>query len=385
MPSSKEKIMVINRSFWPVYSVIGEALLRFSEKQVDVMSVGVILQDHADIRTELKKHDRGHNVKFFPCRAWSVSESGVLRRILDAVFFMVWVFLVLLWQRPTKVYISTDPPVVVPFIVLIYSKLFSAKYIYHLQDIHPEAANVVLPMNAFIYKTLQFIDSLVMRHAQRIITITDEMAFEIGSRSMTKAEIFVLSNPAVAFDKASLSAEKKAGFTFCGNAGRLQRMPLLIDAIDLYCNNGGALPFIFAGAGVYSKSIEILANKHNNVVYKGLISAEAAALLNTEYAWALLPIEDDVTRFAFPSKSSSYVYSGAYIAAICGGHTSVAQWVVSNKLGCVVSPNVNDIKCFFDEIEHNKLDVSLYDDDRVALKIQLSFDVFVDRLVEIIC
>lgn len=385
MSEKREKIAIINRSFWPIYPVIGEALLRFAERESKSSVVNVVMQDHSGIKTQLIEHKRGEGVHFYPCKAWSVSGSGIFRRILDAVFFMVWVFLVLIWKRPTKVYVSTDPPVLVPFIVMVYCKLFFAKYVYHLQDIHPEAANIVIPMNKVIFNSLQWLDSLVMRNAELLITITSEMAVEIKNRSKTKAPIHILSNPAVAFDDSMLAEIKKQGFTFCGNAGRLQRIPLLIAAIKQYCEEGGSLPFVFAGAGVYAKDLENLADQYSNVEYKGLITAAEAAELNTEYEWALLPIEDDVTRFAFPSKSSSYVYSGAFIAAICGKSTSVSEWVLKNRLGVVVEPTVDGISHFFHEVEKLSIDVNGFDTDRNDLKKTLSFDAFIDELVMLIC
>lgn len=55
-----EKLVIVNRSFWPVYPVIGEALLRFSEQAAaNNVSVSVILQDHADIRSRLTEENRG--------------------------------------------------------------------------------------------------------------------------------------------------------------------------------------------------------------------------------------------------------------------------------------------------------------------------------------
>ena len=58
--------MIINRSFWPIYPVIGEALLRFAEERVKNQIVGVILQDHAGIRKHLKEKKRGNGVNFYP-------------------------------------------------------------------------------------------------------------------------------------------------------------------------------------------------------------------------------------------------------------------------------------------------------------------------------
>ncbi|MDN3649320.1 glycosyltransferase [Reinekea marina] len=384
MSDKKEKIAIINRSFWPVYPVIGEALLRYAERESFHSNICVIMQDHANIRSQLLKHKRGDGVRFFPCKAWSVSGSGVIRRVLDAIFFMVWVLLVLIWKRPTKVYVSTDPPVLVPFIVMVYCKFSSSKFIYHIQDIHPEAADVVIPVNKFMFNALKGIDSLVIRQADLLITITTEMREEIRTRSHTIKPIAILSNPSVSFEQSSLSQSKKLGFTFCGNAGRLQRIPLLISSISRYCDNGGKLPFVFAGAGVYAQSLRDLAKKYPNVEYLGQISSEEAAKLSSTFTWALLPIEDEVTRFAFPSKSSSYVFSGAFIAAICGEHTSVAEWVSENKLGSIIPADADSLFKFFQQVEKGGIDYSIFNIEREELKSKLSFAVFIKKLTKLI-
>ena len=262
---------------------------------------------------------------------------------------------------------------------MLYSKIFGAKYIYHLQDIHPEAANVVIPLNKFVFKILQWMDCATMRGASLIITITEEMANEIKKRSSTKIPIEILPNPSIEFDP-NLISEKLLGFTFCGNAGRLQRIPLLIEAIEDYSSQGGKLPFIFAGGGIYSKNLSELAKKHGNVTYKGVITSRDAAILNSSYQWALLPIEDEVTRFAFPSKSSSYVHSGAYIVAICGDKTSVSEWVRNNNLGVTVNPNKYSLVEFFFQIEKSEIDLSFLKFNRDEIKKNLNFDIFISRL-----
>ncbi|RDL44052.1 glycosyltransferase [Marinomonas piezotolerans] len=373
-------LAIINRSFWPIYPVIGEALMRFAEQQAKTHKVGVILQDHADIRAQLSMHQRGEKVDFYPAHAFSVSGSAILRRALDAVFFMLWVFVVLLIKRPKKVYVSTDPPVLVPFIVMLYCAVSRSQYVYHLQDIHPEAANVVIPIKPFLFRIMCWLDSVTMRRASLLITITQEMADQIRMRSDTRSPIEVLANPSVSFNQVKLSEQKKTGFTFCGNAGRLQRIPLLIKAIDQYCQKGGTLPFVFAGAGVYASDLDQLAQRHSNVTYKGVVSASDAAQLNADFEWALLPIEDEVTRYAFPSKSSSYVFSGALIAAVCGSETSVARWVVNNRLGEVIVPSDEALSQFFLNVENALYDAKDFDLERSELKRSLGFDMFVQKL-----
>ncbi|HET8800793.1 MAG TPA: glycosyltransferase [Marinobacter sp.] len=376
----RSDLAIINRSFWPVYPVIGEALLRFAESAAAQRRVSVIMQDHAGIRSQLARHGRGEGVDFYPCKAWTTSASGIARRVLDAAFFMVWVMGVLLWTRPRKVYVSTDPPVLVPFIVMVYAKLFRASYVYHLQDIHPEATNVVVSVNPLIYRCLRWIDGLVMRKASKLITITREMADEIFTRSGTRVEVVVLSNPAVSFESVNPVTPKRRGFSFCGNAGRLQRIPLLIDAIERYLAAGGSLEFAFAGGGVFAPTLKQLAARHPQIRYDGQVSATEAAQLNADYEWALLPIEDEVTRYAFPSKSSSYVFSGAFILAICGEQTSVAKWVTSNRLGVVVEPDAGALVSAFEKIERGEIETATLDDDRAELKRGLSFERFIENL-----
>ena len=57
----------------------------------------------------------------------------------------------------------------------------------------------------------------------------------------------------------------------------------------------------------------------------------------------MLPIDDEVTKYAFPSKTSSYVSCGVKILSICSNHTSVAKWVLNNNHGVNSLPNINDI------------------------------------------
>lgn len=379
------KIAIINRSFWPLYPVVGEALLRFAEGAANrEHSVSVIMQDRGDIKAELRDAARGKGVRFYPVKGVANSASGILLRICEVLFFMLWVVAVLIWVRPSRVYISTDPPIVIPFVVMLYSQLFGAKYIYHLQDIHPEAANIILPVNKWIYKLLLGIDSISMRKATRLVTITDQMAEEIQLRSETTAPIFVLNNPSVSFDGIVTNKPKILGFSFCGNVGRFQRVPLILDAIETYFKRGGRLEFHFAGGGLYANHLKNFSAKFPRFHYYGLVSSTEAAQINANYTWALLTIEDEVTRFAFPSRLSSYVYSGANILAVCGDRTSVAQYVNANRVGLVVKPDMEAIIKSFFEIEKGSTQDLSYTEPRDALKAGLGFEAFVETLDRVV-
>lgn len=381
---SRYDFLIINRSFWPIYPVVGEALLSLAEKlAVNKKKVAVVAQNQLkNIKSNLKDSNRGIGVKFFTTWAFSVSSSNLVKRILDSFFFMFLVLIVLIKTRPKKIYISTDPPILVPFIVLIYSKISNTEYIYHLQDIHPEATNTVLKINSLLFNVLKKIDNITMRHASLLITLNEQMKSKIVDRSNTKKKIMIIENPSVQLDN-DLPKVKKKGISFTGNLGRLQRIPLLIKSIKKYLQNGGQLEFAFAGGGVYSDQILKLSNDYPLIKYYGTVSSDHAAIISSSYEWALAPIEDEITHYAFPSKLATYACTEAKILAICSEDTSVAAWIKKNKVGYVVRPTEESLIDIFFKVENNSLDSTSINLDRSDLKKILSMDKFVNNLKDI--
>ena len=375
----KVGLAIVNRGFYPMSHALGEALLRLAEVPARTQPVCVITQSDGRLKELLRADGRGEGVRVMDCRSRSESSTPLLPRILDSLVFMVWTFVSLVRCRPAKVYVATNPPVVVPFIVFLYCKLFGARYYYHLQDIHPEATESVVRLNPIANRFLRWMDNVVMRHAERLITLSEDMKQYILARSGTKAPIHLLDNPAVQVAPVS-GMEREAGLVFCGNAGRLQRIPLLLDAICDYTKQGGGLTFTFAGAGLFAPQIAQLAEELDNVTYHGVVSAERAAELVNQNSWALLPIDDDVTRYAFPSKSSSYVLSGCRILAICGEQTSVARWVLEHGLGKVVEPEKAELVAAFKKIESGEFGSGADEVGRDAFEEKLQIRYFVDRL-----
>lgn len=380
MRSKKTDLAIVNRSFWPQSQVIGEGLLQFAEHATKNYSVCVITQAETDLQELLKENGRGQGLVIRACKSYTTSASGVLKRIAEAVFFMLWTFFSLVRARPANVYVSTNPPVVVPFVVALYCRLFKARYVYHLQDIHPEATNIVVPLNKLVFHLLKTIDNYTLRHAGAIITLSEDMKQYIQQRSGTTCSIHLLDNPSFEIDPLAIEQRTK-DIVFCGNAGRLQRIPLLITAIKEYLRNGGKLHFTFAGGGVYASDILELSKSSEQVDYLGVIPATQAAAVVNNHNWALMPIVDEVTRFAFPSKSSGYVLSGAGILAICGTDTSVARWIVENEVGLICAPEHKDlVSCFF-ELENKKHEYFKASD---SLREKLQIPYFAEQLLNIV-
>ena len=179
-------ILIINRSFWPSYPVLGDALLKISEDISDSIKTGVVFQKQKNFQRQIKTNKRGKKVNFFPSFSSTNSSANFFERIIDTFVFLIWVIICIIWTRPKRVYISTDPPIFIPFFISIYCLIFKAKFIYHIQDIHPEATGAIFKINIFIIKLLRGIDNFVINRANIIITLNDTMKLQIIKRSNTK-------------------------------------------------------------------------------------------------------------------------------------------------------------------------------------------------------
>jgi hypothetical protein len=378
MFKKKTDLAIVNRAFWPQSPVIGGALLELAEKVAHSKHVCIITQANGNLANELKNAKRGQGVIVKACRSNSSVKSRIITRLLDGFIFMVWTLYCLIITRPKKVYVSTNPPIFIPFVVFLYCLIFRAKYFYHLQDIHPEAANIIIPLFKPVFWFLQSLDSIVMRNATGIMTLSEGMKTYIISRSQTKSPIILIDNPAFTVS-ASGSINKTRDIVFCGTAGRLQRIPLLLESIESYLSNGGTLDFTFIGSGIYLQEIQRMAKEFSSVSCLGFLSSKESAEIVSQHRWALLPIDDEVTRYAFPSRSSSYVASNCNILAICSENTSVADWVEKNKLGVVSKPYIESIVSHYKSIEEGD-----YKDRKQNCKFDYSVSCFAEKALAFI-
>ena len=85
-----------------------------------------------------------------------------------------------------------------------------------MQDIHPEATNVVVKINKSLFNLLKKIDNFTMTRASLLITLNEEMKIQILKRINIQKEISIIENPSIVFN-INEPLEKKRGFSFTGN------------------------------------------------------------------------------------------------------------------------------------------------------------------------
>lgn len=86
----------------------------------------------------------------------------------------------------------------------------------------------------------------------------------------------------------------------------------------------------------------------------GYLPAEIAVEILSEHEWGLLPINSEILKFAFPSKSSAYAAAGCKILAICDRDSCLARWVNEGNKGVTSQPVIENVVKKLFEIERGE-------------------------------
>lgn len=342
--------LIVSRDFWPNAAAIGDGLMCLTRMLSKTDKVSVVTMSKQNL-PELDSAETGHasRIFFLTARPLTTSSSSIFLRIIELLYFSIWLLVSLLRSNPSVVYVATNPPLLVPFVVAVYCKVFRKKYVYHVQDIHPEAASLLMNVPGFVYSSLRAIDVWALNTACKVVTLTEDMKAALQARGVDRTDIVLMENPSAV---SNVQFEAKAhGIVFSGNAGRLQLMDIVLDAIEQYLQAHGQLKFCFVGAGVYKERLLDLSRRYQNFTYEGYVDGDTALKITSGYRWGLLPIMPEALSFAYPSKIPAYISAGCEIISVTDHETSLAKWVESSGCGKNVEPSVDALIAFFRNLE----------------------------------
>jgi len=337
--------MLVSRDFWPRAASVGDGLLELTNCLSAHGKTHVVTMS----APELTAADANEKINFHTIKPLTHSGSSLFHRFVEIFYFALWVIFLLVCRRPNRIYVATNPPFLIPLLVALYSFCFKKKFVYLVQDIHPEATALVLNIPWFLLALLKKIDTWVLNQAYAVITISKDMKSTLYERGC-RTKITLLENPASELD---LKQHKKIkGVVFAGNAGRLQNMDIVISAIDKYLSQNGKLPFMFVGGGVFSSQLSKLASKYKSFEYVGRVGGVEAHRIASGFEWGLLPINGEVLKYAFPSKLPSYLAARCKIICCTNMDSSLVKWAHEYDLGFSCDESVEALVSAFYSIEN---------------------------------
>ncbi|TWT99496.1 putative glycosyl transferase [Botrimarina colliarenosi] len=309
---------------------------------VAVVTAQPSYNDHAVTRQPWSEFVGGVRVN----RCWLLPERKrwELVRLLNALLFLFRaVAHATMFRRYDLIIANAHPPVAIGLALRVISRLTGARYVVHLQDIHPESAGAIgrIKSDGRLYKWLRDIDATTCRQAARVVTLSSDMADSLRDRGVEPAPICVINNcqlPTYGQSPTNPSrplwTSDGVRFLFAGNLGQFQALEDVAAASQLVRCEKRPVGLTFMGAGALEARLRVIADP-SITQFVGRQSIHAAHIAMHEAHYGIVSLAPGVIRYAYPSKTLAYLAAGLPLLLIVEADCELSQMVQRHGLGIV--------------------------------------------------
>lgn len=396
------KVTFFYQHFWPdsppyasMLRSIGEELVR-SGHSVNLVT-GHPSYKSFDFNSKNKSQENINGIEVVRLRSLPLSNRfSIIKNIQKAIFpvrgfFHLVVKHVFYRERTDVIVAATIPPIVNGLCSLAAARLTGAYFVYHIQDIYPEIGAVggMWNENSFRHKILKRLDRFVCLAADRCVVLSADMRNSLLSRGVEPSQIRIINNfqleahdldETPKTDPKLSEAVTSPSIVFAGNLGRFQGLDLLLDGFLLWSKSRslvkGAQPLTlhFLGDGVVKSELIKRAEGSSCVQFHGHLPFSEAAGFIRQCDVGIVSVSPEVYKYAYPSKTLTYLGLGIAVFAIVESESSLAKEIESNKIGIVCgSRNLADVVEAFDRLcafinnkQHEPIGVEVFHDRFLA-------------------
>lgn len=344
------KILIIYRHYWPDTPPLGSMLRTIAENlaarghRVYVYTAAPSYQAKGGPAGEpLAKREFKGGVRVI--RAPLLAETGgKLRRIINWGTYLVSALSYAARHRFDLVWTGTLPPVVGGVVGALSAKGAGARFLYHVQDIYPEAAIASGLMRRGVgARMLAGLDSWTCRRAAAVTVLSQDMMRTIADRGGNGAVAFHVMNN---FVQAELAADgpppdrvgdDRFRLVFSGNLGRFQNLDLLIEAMALIAPEEGiTLEFIGSGAAEARLREAVKTRGLSHVSFQARLPSDEAFRLTRTADLGVISLVPGMYRVSYPSKLMTYLAAGLPVLALIEADSDLAGYLAANDAGLAV-------------------------------------------------
>lgn len=347
------KVIAVHRYYWPdtppYASMLRSIVTRWSHSghDVTVMSTQPSYKPAAGIgrRPAVERLDG------FTTRRVRLldDEAGGLRTLANAVVFPAAVLgRILLARRPDVVMCSTSPPVVLGAAASLAARLRRARFIYHCMDLHPQIGALTGEFaNPVVYRLLNWVDTVTCRRAAAVVVLSEDMRHVLLARDPSIADrVVVLNNfdlpdhdggPSAALPTEPARTDGRVRVVFAGNLGRFQGLVSMVRAVA----EVDGVELVLMGEGHAKPELQELVEEldiEDRVQFRAHGSVSAARALLQSADLGLVSLVPQTIRYAYPSKTMTYLAEGLPLLAVVEQDSELAQLVTNQRIGFTCEP-----------------------------------------------
>lgn len=344
------KVLIVHRYFWPDTPNCGKILSSISDHLVQSgCMVDVITgqpsysAESAQLTPQSNECLGGLKVKRLRLRT---ETQAPLWRIFNALHIVFFTFFQAWVKRYDVIIGTTIPPVLGGFSCALASKMTGARFIYYCMDIHPEIGCLSGDFsNRVVFKVLQSLDNWSCNQANPVLVHSDDMLKTMRARPTgTKFRMDIMNNFALPDESFKNSASVSSNFIkvrglkllFAGNLGRFQNLGQLMEAMSLVRDRQDIELVVMGGGVMKNKLMLFQSQTSSNVKFVGHQSLETVnqAILDSDAC--LVTLAKGLYKYAYPSKTMSYLKQGRPIIATVEPESEYARAMIEEGYGYAV-------------------------------------------------
>lgn len=233
-----------------------------------------------------------------------------------------------------------------------------ARLTYNVQDIFPENAAYIGSAKGIVYKILSAEQRYAYRHADQIITISEDMKellIEKGADSQKTEVVYNWSYTDSLYRYEDVYSEKIAKFlstdkfnvVYAGNIGTMQNVDVVVETAKLMQDEEDVHFHIF-GDGMYKERLQHEAEGLSNISFWPMQPSELAPSIYAMADVNVIPLAPDIYRTALPSKTATCIACGKPIVFCIGRESKLLNILEQNGL-CAFVPS-DDAKCLAESV-----------------------------------
>ncbi|MBM0171289.1 glycosyltransferase family 4 protein [Altererythrobacter sp. C41] len=351
------KILILYRHFWPDSPPYASMLRSIARTLVEAGHEVTIWAEEpcykpSDRSLSVPRHTSVDGIRVERLARLPDRVATEPMRLLDKLLFVPRLLLKAVVRRARGarydlVWTATIPPVIQGWAGRTIAGLFGAQFLYHCQDLYPELAGHMnlWRQGGLLYRIMARIERRTRSRADLLVTLSADMAAAVRKLGNPR-KLLILNNfpleDFTATDDQVMSRvaspprdDGKIQLIFAGNLGNFQGLEAVVEAMRLIEADCPKLEFLLMGEGKALPRLQKRAADLSNVRILPHLPYEEARRVIADADIGLVSVESGIQRYAFPSKTLTYLELGLPILTIVDTASELANMVTSKGLGWV--------------------------------------------------
>ncbi|MBZ6377432.1 hypothetical protein B5C34_04965 [Pacificimonas flava] len=367
------KILIIYRHFWPdsppYASMLRSISARLAAEGHDVTiwaEMPCYKLSDGSLSPSRREVIDGVNVERFR-RLPFWSRSGLVRT-LAKLAFVPRILVKTLTARAAGydfdlVWTATIPPVLQGWCGRIVARLFGSQFLYHCQDLYPELAEHMgmITQEGALSRMARAIERRNRERADLLVTLSEDMRTTVTALAEPRRTVIInnflledfgaskesepaahetaeTNRPDLSFPVAvagESSDEEALDIIFAGNMGQFQGLTEFLQGFIATATET-PVRLTFMGDGKAAADLRQLAKDDPRVRFIPQLPFEEAKEIIAQYDFGLISLEPGIHRYAFPSKTLTYLGLGLPIIALVEEDSDLGRLVRDARVGMVI-------------------------------------------------